>query len=796
MSSSPTASSGEVAGDKPKEVPSTDDFLASQKDHNDTSTTSETDNDYTDSNYKESDSDNVSTANNNVPSRVKNYHDRSITPSHQELRFENTSHNSNYDSEASGTMTNAAKTPVRPPMGLRRSHKLKSHSRTSSHTKIILANKSGSGPNQSRPHLNRSMSTDGLPKSRPTALKRNNRSLTKLTTLQPLTRTVSNPSIKTSLRPLTKTMLNQSIKSNRSNTSLKGLVLNNNNIVPLSGLKTSGKKGKAIMKLNDDYKDDEYEDSDSEDSEPDDFSNRAAKTVIPETFELPGIEQPTDIILLMPDLSQTHNVDVGMVQAKSDTDVLTKSQIKQQLENSTQDPVNNGNTVLEPISSRQSSTDDFVSSNMYGGSLLLSQSTGLTKKIDSKAGQGQVYTGVTLNPLSGPRIPTDSSLGSNNSESISGISFKANPTNELASNRDTKNPNLAEPVITNKTVAPPNSYQPNQSIFNNLQRTNSQYLSNKKSQQFHNGTNNFADFLNKSHSNNGHSNAYQNDPANRSTSTEASSHGTRTQKRLWLQRENSLMDVSHNDAYKTLSSVSLNKMMFGNYNQSATNLRDYPTPNPIMTSNGSSLVVTPGGASDSNSSSINNLNGLLMATQNRHQNLLQSRTEFERLNREYLNVRRHLNPVAESLNRVEKIVSSNKELQIPKTKSKRNATSTLSSISMHGEHKNANNFKEFSPVYQEKESEIANTLETMWKDALIQYSSVKLPIQQQMVPAQQPAKQITQQSISRQDPRGSYEQTQYGNSVRSVQPTTRKLAAQAAAQQRQQQGQQLFIRGE
>lgn len=701
--------------------------------------------------------------------------------SNPELRHEHSSQTPS-EHEQSSTATQHPKTPVRPPMGSRRSHKLKGHSRNPSNTKLLLANKAGPGPNQARPHLNRSMSTDGLMKARSTALKRTSPSFTKLTTLQPLTRTTSNPSIKTTLRPLTKTMLNQSIKSNRSNTSLKGLVMSNNNIVPLSGLKTSGKKGKAILKLNDDFKDDDYEDSDTADSEAEGDSEEPRKPereVIPETFEQPKVPAPPEVFqqpnitALMSDMSLSPAPAHPVVD--TDAEVPIGSQIKQQLEKS-----NPQDKPVRPISSRQSSAEDLDSSNLYGGSLLLSQSTGLTKKIDSKAGQGQVYTGVTLNPLSGPRIPTESSLDSNNSESISGISFKAKRSNNVASDQDQ---NLAEPVTTNKTVAPPNSYQPNQSIFNNLQRTNSQYLSKKKSQQFHNGTNNFADFLNKSHSSNGHSNV--NESSLRHNNVESSSHGTRTQQRLWLQRENSLMDVSHNDAYKTLSSVSLNKMMFGNYNQSSTNLRDYPTPNPIV-SNGSSLAVTPGTGPESSSASINSLNGLLMATQSRHQNLLQSRTEFERLNREYLNVRRHLNPVAESLNRVEKAISSNKDLQIPKSSGKRNATYTLSSISMQGENKNANTFKEFSPVYQEKESEIANMLESMWKEALIQYSSVKQQQIQQQIQSVQP---ITQQSIGRQDPRSSYE---YSNSIRSVQPTTRKLAQQAAARQ----GQQLFIRGD
>ena len=66
-----------------------------------------------------------------------------------------------------------------------------------------------------------------------------------------------------------------------------------------------------------------------------------------------------------------------------------------------------------------------------------------------------------------PAMPSDEAL---NSTAISGISFKANPM-ELN--------NAAEPVTTSKNVSQNNSYQPDQTIFNNLQRTNNQYLMNK-----------------------------------------------------------------------------------------------------------------------------------------------------------------------------------------------------------------------------------------------------------------------------------------------------------------------------
>lgn len=777
----------------------------------------------------------------------------------------------------------------------KRSHhsytKLKSHNRSSSHTKIMMnsskASTAAANGANSRPNLNRSKSTDGLTKSNNrhnTSLKRNNRSLTKLAGLQPLTRTASNQSIKSTLRPLTKTISNQ---SNKSNTSLKGLVPQSSNVVPLSGLKTSGKKGKAILKLNDDYNDDDYE---SQDSEAEDVISQNSNSVIPETFEQPsknliiddiGIVDANDMPVtqrLEPNLSnqnnngQSYNIIPNPQSShntqghtKSDTAVLLDKKKTYLGDTNTQDEEINSqveddkSNKADPKQSEKNEANNFISSsmqssaddlnNLYGGSLLLSQSTGLTKKIDSKAvNPGYVYTVVNGQSIPVPQqdVSKISNGSTGNSESISGISFKANPIDNANTNGNTK---IAEPVTTSKNVIPPNSYQPNQSIFSNLKRTNTQYNSNKKPQQFNNGTNNFADFLNSNnpannnqqHNNNsnvnymannksvGDTQANNNNSLNQGNYFDSSSHGTRTQQRLWLQRENSLIDMPNadNHKYSTLSNISLSKMMFANYNHSATNLRDYPTPSsatgtgsisgtpingpPIqaMTSinNGSGHASST--ALETNSNSLSNINGLLLNAQNRHQNLLQSRTEFERLNREYLNVRRHLNPVAESLNRVEEIIAKQKGIDLPKKNNGKKNTNTIASLSVHDESKNANSFKEFSPMFQEKESEVINSLEKIWNDASIQYSSSRLVNQQKNQQQLQPLHQLQpqqsqqhpiQQQLQRQDPRASsYSQqagqSQYSKNIRSMQPTTRKLAAQAAAQQQQQKQQQQQSRG-
>ena len=101
----------------------------------------------------------------------------------------------------------------------------------------------------------------------------------------------------------------------------------------------------------------------------------------------------------------------------------------------------------------------------------MSQSTGLVRKIDPKHSANLKMTEAY------PAMPSDEAL---NSTAISGISFKANPM-ELN--------NAAEPVTTSKNVSQNNSYQPDQTIFNNLQRTNNQYLMNKNSNIINNNSN-------------------------------------------------------------------------------------------------------------------------------------------------------------------------------------------------------------------------------------------------------------------------------------------------------------------
>ena len=592
--------------------------------------------------------------------------------------------------------------------------------RSSSHNKLTRLSTSSSGPTiVLRPNLNRSKSTDSV--NRPLSrlnLTRNNRLMGLLTGLQPLT--------KTTLGPL--------LTTNRSSGSLKGMA-------PASGgIRTSTRKGRAILRLNEDNED--YEDINTEnaDGEDEDKSNEISEINGPqgndnEARQHNSQEDGQDsrsgsqISILVEPRSQSdvsvpsepptesqseldvesrksqeqsqeefnksevlQNKDVNSVlvgQADAPADAQPNAQanaqasdfIKQNYATATGERSELGEkqnndsksaqtnqesrNVLEldrPTSGALASSEDFrsesaaplggsVSSNLYGGSLLLSQLTGLTKKVD----HAHPYTAVAPTSL----------------ENMSGISFKANPI------ESTNYHNLAEPVISGKNAVTPSSYQPEQTIYSNLQRTNSQYNAPRKQNM-----------------------SLQNYLTSNNQSDHAHNIETRTQQRLWLQRENSLMDVAENHNF---SSLSLNKLMFS-HNYSLGNIKDLDNGAASVNSNTPNQQQSNGVPSDPGAASSSSISGLLRMLQSGH-NSIQSRTEFERLNREYLNVRRHLNPVGESLSRLGKLKD---EVEMPKKRqTKTNANG------------NANSFREFSPQTAEQEHEVSSQINRIWQQALL-----------------------------------------------------------------------------
>lgn len=490
---------------------------------------------------------------------------------------------------------------------------------------------------------------------------------------------------------LTKTNLDQSIRFNKSSGSLRGMnggsstsILN----TAVGGIKSSAKRGRAILKLNEDAADNDYEDL-SEDSEAENDKLEAiSNSELQRQFQ--PSEDPHEAAEGKEAGRESSSERNTEVTDKGDVLVSKLSKIKQ-LDDIGLKPASSKTSFI----SNNSSTDDLISKNLYGGSMLLSQSTGLTRKMNTEEPMGYAL---------------ESELMKNQPESLSGIVFNTR-------NDETRqNANQAP----SRTASGGVSYQPNQTIFSNLQRTNTQFLSdlrqqtNAKSERENQVPNenskDFSHFLNNSVSGN---QSQQN-------------HDTRTQQRLWLQRENSLMDVAANidpSKLSNFSNLSLNKLMFAhNYNGSTTNMLhinggDYIQHQSSNTSDNTSPgdSVTPS-AGDSSLSVTN----LLYLIQSGHQNSIQSRIDFERLNREYVNVRRHLNPVAESLNRVETYQNPSKGIELRKQRNKKAAIA---------QNKNANSFKEFAPKWEEKQEDISGTIGRLWLEALLTSSSSGISLQ-------------------------------------------------------------------
>ncbi|KAI3406371.2 TCO89 [Candida oxycetoniae] len=625
----------------------------------------------------------------------------------------------------------------------------KSYNRSPSHNKLM--NKlpaSSSTTSIARPNLNRSKSTDGLAKGRQgggSAFKRNNRSFTKVA----------------GLLPLTKSMSNQSLKSNKSTTSLKGMSSFN------IGLKPSARKGKAIINLDDE--DGDYEDVDELphnehdqqqqqqqqqqvmpvaerfDSQETITTNNSNSTQnIPSLYEQINRIVPDPTPDTLPPSTPTNTTATTMtttttLPSRPQLEVLQETTPSAEHFNATAEEERHRRHLT---SSTRSSTEDFSqATNLYGGSLLLSQSTGLVRKIDPMSTKAAVA------------FPDEQKNGDTTShlELAGGISFKANPIETTAS--------IAKPDTTNLNVSKKNSYQPDQTIFTNLQRTTNQHIQKKPQSQvqvqvqsqlqrqqvpnknraevapqptkasqhyLQDGVNNYNEFLHSAPS----SSDSQRGVASKNIET-------RTQQKLWLQRESSLMDVANGDPSRmaNFSNLSLNNLMFAHsYNKSHANMGDLQANahsaqgSRVYSSNLGGTTVMPGTPGASSNVGFNgysnqgpgtpeasigannmNMNGLLLMVQNNHQNSIQSRTEFERLNREYLNVRRHLNPVGECLTRLEKYKS--KEIKLEKRSQKKSADGNLNSA--------GDTFEEYASISIQKRDEITATINKMWQDAIL-----------------------------------------------------------------------------
>lgn len=450
------------------------------------------------------------------------------------------------------------------------------------------------GPVSHRPGLGRSKLTDGLIRQK---IKQNSRSMTRLLGLQPITKTLSGGAEPT----LTSTMSHH--PKSRSTLSLRGLLV----LPPHVGLKTSARKGKAILQLNDDHDDDEYEDVGATDDEASVPATRGFVTPNPDPNTSQSPPQATETSTNVTTDHSSDHLLPGPVPGKhvaADQFELVPDDV-----------------TVRPKFSPQESTDDLLNGAAYGGSLLLSQSTGLTRKIDLHR------TSIATSPETKPVSP-----------SVDESNEKLNPSSS-------HNDNVASaPSQTSSSSSEP--------------LAGPTAIKRKPTPKF---SNNFSSFL----------------APDTHTHTQSD---TRTQQRLWLQRENSLMDVPHLDAnnLNNFSNLSLSNLMFA-HNQSTTNMTQFASGSSSGSKSnilGDSNDVTPSGSSGgaigsttggevslqgalqgalvttpSTTSEPTNLNQFLRSVLSSNSRVLQ-KMELERFSREYLSVRRYQNPVAELLDRI------------------------------------------------------------------------------------------------------------------------------------------------
>ena len=398
--------------------------------------------------------------------------------------------------------------------------------------------------------------------------------------------------------------------------------------------------------------------------------------------------------------------------------------------------------------------DDFENTNnIYGGSMLLSQSTGLTRKI------GNENSTEKLNNVDGGFADSsdDVEKGENGSPSLNevgsvashGISFKAKPM-------QLKNQTFARPVMNNENVSSSHVSQLGQSSIKQGQPfTNQDALARRRK-------------------------PLQGDGSEYPLPNQGQKIETRTQQRLWLMRENSLMDMVNADSQRlNLSNLSLNNIMFPteSFRNTKDSVKNTGGANPFSLSDylvehssgtrGSKADAIPSG----NTTSMSNVNEFFQAGQNQFSNPIHVRTEFERLNREYLNVRRNLNPVGECLNRLPQIYPKDKKIEVKKIPHGSPQTGEKTATGSY-----VDSLRGSDNSTKEEDEEVTSVLSKLWQGAIISAHSDSSHIPSHEENSNLQEKEDHQQSHSIS--------SSYGRTRLPQRPTTRavKMAEKAQAQ--------------
>lgn len=517
-----------------------------------------------------------------------------------------------------------ATTPTRRPPALRNGSGKKTPrkpmaARLQSHTKAPTRSSSSINTTGTKPHLARSKSTDGIVRQARTAggMRRSNRSHTKLLALQlhPLTKTTLNGSVRGFTQPLTRQISRESLKLKK--TMLNGLAMG------------SGADPGHQLRMN--KLSSSLKGMGGRGNRSSGLLKGMGLQALHTTGLKPSAKRGKAVMSLNEDDGEFEDEPEQPAEAplpveRSDSSNSTSAAPETALKDMAAKDLDDLAELTRLNLAHLASMAFDESKNLYGGLFLLLQSTGMTRNVRGMDSGGELlpYAAPDAGPLSAKET-TPTSTDTTATVTAPGLgSVAATPRSKQS------------------------LYVPNQSIFSNLQRNDLKFR--QKSEQ-----------------------RARPDAEKRKRGPSIES---RTQQRLWLQRENSLMDLSHQDKLGNFSNLLLNKLMFAHAYPETPGV-EAPEPEPQASVTNFLYMLQ---------------NGLT---------LIQLRTEFERLNREYVNVRRHLNPVAKALARVKAHDIGHKSKHPP----------------------NANTFREFCPSWEKREPEINTALSRLWQEALVQSSS-------------------------------------------------------------------------
>ncbi|SCW00500.1 LAFE_0C05556g1_1 [Lachancea fermentati] len=335
-------------------------------------------------------------------------------------------------------------------------------------------------------------------------------------------------------------------------------------------------------------------------------------------------------------IDQTNDED-DIISANSNFDMVAHSLIRHGPSARDQDNIYNIGNQEANTANKNGNTNN---SDQYVPSMILSQSTGVEKHFDNLVNGGVIPEGLPLSNMNGNGKPHSNNFNYINNDfadsiksADDSISAKVNqPKNDFSTSISSLSSHLHKPPTGNNSsrLNPlPHHRNSQSSLASNSTHSLNGELNHQKSGRLDSlaNFNNFSKFL----------------------QSDSSGVESRTQQKMWLQRENSIMDLS---------------------------------------------------AQNSNSDSA------FLASN------IEVKKEFERISREYTNVRRFSNPVNESLNRI----ATKNRIDIKKQRNGPQAGDDISKIFKNGNSKEKKTFQELYRQSSSRDIDIQKTLTKIWND--------------------------------------------------------------------------------